>query len=275
MSCYCNGNLSNSGRCSTPSFPLSQQLNCSLNCDNCKWANLTEWSPCKGGSQYQTRDCSCTEQESSNDEDHESTNQKNIRSYKFSSLCNGYNRIFRSCGSGTTLRVLSVQSWKTATWPEANKTKSRNFSAICSKATWFEVINKTDYNDWDTLAAEYIAAHLNILSGAASEDDISTNLTSAKALLYKCPWTDEQKSESDELLQNLREFNNKDMDSDNFELGSSDENTANSKNANNAATNSLILWIVIPSVIVVVAAILVGLFFYIKKRRVDNDTVEL
>jgi hypothetical protein len=235
MSCYCNGNLSNSGRCSTPSFPLSQQLNCSLNCDNCKWANLTEWSPCKGGSQYQTRDCSCTEKESSN-EDHESTNQKNIRSYKFSSLCNGFTRIHRSCGSennstNSTRKVLSVESWKTATWPDANETKSRNFSGDCSKDTWFEVITKSDYNDWDTLAAEYIAANLNILCGAASKSKISGDLSSTKDLLANCPWSDEQKSEADQVLANLREFNQD--NNANFELGSSDEKAANGQNGAN------------------------------------------
>jgi len=283
MSCYCNGNLSDAESCPSLPFPLSQNRNCSLNCSHCEWTNLSEWSLCTGGSQNQTRECSCEDTESSLDEveGDESTNEEN-RSNKFSSLCNGFTRITRSCSSEntTTLKVLSVESWINATWPDANETKSRNFSS-CSNETWFEIISKSDPSDWDSLAAEVIATQLNILSGALSEndDDLREYLTSAEDLLTECTWSDSQTAESDELLETLREFNlEKEDHAEISEIGNSASNEKSATNSHDEETrarNSLLLSILLPTILVLaVAAILVAALI-IKKRQHKEVDVEL
>jgi len=265
MSCYCNGKLSDNQHCPSTPLPLSQNLNCTLNCD-CEWINLSEWSPCKGGSQYQTRECSC--------EDKESSEYEEYRSYQYSSLCNGFTQITRFCESeNTTQRVLSVDSWKTATWPNEDETKSRNFSS-CSNETWFQLINTSSPNSWESLAAEVIATHLNILTGAASEEEIAQHLDQAEKLLLSCNWTDSQTTEAEELLESLSEFN---IDRDSSALLETGSSSANEKSANqNQTNNSLLLWILVPTVIVVVVAtivIVVALIVIKKKKTPTNEVI--
>jgi hypothetical protein len=170
-----------------------------------------------------------------------------------------------------------VESWKNATWPDANETISRNFSS-CSNETWFEIISKSDPSDWDSLAAEVIATHLNIISGALSEnDDLRGNLTSAEDLLTECSWSDSQTAESEELLGTLREFNmEKEAFAEISEIGSSASNEKSATNTHDEETrarNSLLIWILVPSVLVFAVAILVAIFLIIKKKRQHKETV--
>jgi len=160
-----------------------------------------------------------------------------------------------------------VNSWKTAPWPEDSETKSRNVSSCCND-TWFQLISKDNFTDWESLAAEVIAAHLNILSGASSESEIHGDLTSAEDLITVCTWSDSETSEAEELLENLREFNTE-KDTEFLENGNSasNENSADSKSDENKA-NSLLLWILVPTIVVVVVAIFVAaLIIGIRKKR--------
>jgi hypothetical protein len=173
-----------------------------------------------------------------------------------------------------------VESWKNATWPDANETKSRNFSS-CSNETWFEIISKSNHSDWDSLAAEVIATQLNILSGALScenDDPLRVNLTSAEDLLTECTWSDSQTAESDELLETLREFN---MEKEDYaeisEIGSSASNeklATNNHDEETRARNSLLISILVPTILVLaVAAILVAALIIIKKKRQHKEVV--
>jgi hypothetical protein len=251
--CYCDGVLSDESECPLLDLPLNDTLNCTLNCD-CKWTNESEWSLCNGGTQYLTRECSCSEAEN----DVPTLDS----SYSYSYLCNGFTRIARTC----TTNALSVQSWKNATWPEEDDTKLRTFN--CSSLTWFELINLSNFSTpWEELAVEYIAAQLNILSGVSTEPSLNTDLESTQSLLNECEWTSDQSQQAKDLLSNLQTFNTE-YSSNNLE--SDNANNANYKTSQNGS-QTLLLAILIPALVLAIAAIIAAVILIRKKLHEKQE----
>jgi hypothetical protein len=185
---------------------------------------MSEWSTCENNTQFLTRECSCEDLQSSDQSSDKSSSyssdqsshqsldksssyssvqSSDDQSYSYSSLCNGYTRIFQSCQ--TDIKSLSVEDWKTETWPVKDDTESRTFT--CSSLTWYNLIQKSTPNDWESLAVEVIASHLNILSGVTCSDKHREELESADKLLLNCNWSETQTEQMKDLLSSLRDYN--------------------------------------------------------------------
>jgi hypothetical protein len=262
-SCYCDGVLTDDSECPFLDLPTTQTFDCSLNCDDCEWINLSEWSPCANNTRFLTRECSCDEKQESSY--HQSSGDSSA--YSYSSFCNGYTRLFQSCQ--TNLEYLSVENWKSSPWPLKADTELRTFN--CSSLTWFNLFQKSSLNPWETLALEFIAAHLNLLSGYSPSDKLLKALDSADKLLLTCTWTKAQTSESKDLLFSLRDsFDSNEV----MKIETSEEEDSNGDQSSNSNSPQLLFMILIPAVLLVIAIIVVVVYF-IKKRAEDKNTVSL
>jgi hypothetical protein len=261
--CYCDGVLSEDGECSSlEDLPLTETFECSLNCPDCEWTNLSEWSDCVNNTQYLTRECSCEDNQSSD----QSSSDESSNSYSLS--CNGYTRIFQSCE--TDLEALSVENWQSESWPLEADTQNRTFT--CSDLTWYDLVQKSSLDDdWESLAVQYIAAQLNLLSGVSPSDKIYEDLQTVDTLLQNCS-SQNQTQEIQTLLSSLTDFNQGGVkkSSNAKEAEGAAENNANS--ANGKANPQLLLLILIPAVLLVIGIIVVVVVF-IKRRVEHKETV--
>jgi hypothetical protein len=251
--------------------------------EQCEWINLSEWSPCKGGKQFKTRECSCKDEEENiyryGDYDQEL--------FTYSSRCDGFTSTVQSCQSEKK-KILTVKDWKTASWPESDDTKSRTFS--CCADNWYQIMNKPTHDNRESLYAELIAARLNLMSGVSS-DKVSHDLDLTENLLKECSWTPTQTKESEDLLLKLRDFNEeddkkerkqkvdttKDDTHDAHYLDNGKEVTASNNNeqtANSDNSHSLVILIVVPTVIsIVVSGLAVALIFFKNKQQQQQTQV--
>jgi len=200
---------------------------------------------------FLTRECSCTEEGN--------TVPTLDTSYSYSSLCNGFTRLVRSCS--TTTR--SVETWKSATWPNEEDTKYRTFN--CSTLTWFELINLSNLTHWEELAVEFIAAELNILSGHPAEP-IQLYLNNAESLLNVCKWSKEQSGEAEDLISSLHTFNTQ-YSTNKLDSALADNN---SNKPANTPSQTLLLIILLPSLVSAIAVIIAAVIL-IKKMHQKQD----
>jgi hypothetical protein len=265
-SCYCDGVMADDSECpSLDELSLTENLDCSLNCDDCEWTNLSEWSPCEDNTQFLTRECSCEE------EDVQSSDQSSDdESYSYSSFCNGYTRIFQSCE--TDIEALTVEDWKTESWPLKGDTEMRTFT--CSSLTWSDLMKKSSLDDWESLAVEVIAAHLNILSGVSTTEKLREDLESADKLLLNCTWSKEQTKETETLLTSLGAFNKGEVKKiSNAKEEDGEEMKANSNSNSNSP--QLLLLILIPAVLLVIGIIVVTVVLIRKKVQKESVNTTL
>jgi hypothetical protein len=244
----------------------------------CEWINLSGWSPCKGGKQYKTRECSCKDEEEKvyryGDYDREL--------FTYSSRCDGFTRTVQTCQSEK--KVLTVKDWKTASWPESDDTKSRTFS--CCSDNWYQIMTKTTYDNRESLYAEFIAVRLNLMSGVSS-DKVSHDLDLTENLLKECSWTPTQTKEAEDLFSKLRDFNEdkreedkqeykqkvvtkKEDTHDTYNLDNGKEVTASNNNgqtADSENSHSLVILIVVPTVISIAVSGLAAALIYIKNKQ--------
>jgi len=247
-SCYCNGLLSYSDLCPSTGLPLTEFQNCTLNnqctwanlsdwstCTQgtqyrtrqCSCQDTSSGSSSNSGSGYNSGENSgssssnsgynsgssssnsgSTSHSGSGYNSGSSSNSNNVDYGSYSKHCNGYTRIVQSCQSNTQhSQCISPESWRTATWPQSDQTKSRTFTQ-CSTLTWYQLITKSSYDEWETLAVEVIAARLNILSGATCEYQMEANIESANNLLNYCTWNDDQFQQAQSYYSVLTDFNN-------------------------------------------------------------------
>jgi hypothetical protein len=164
-----------------------------------------------------------------------------------------------------------VENWQTEPWPLKDDTQSRTFS--CSSLTWYKLIQKSSLDNWESLAVEVIAAHLNIISGVTCPDKIREDLESADNLLLNCTWSKAQTEEVKDLLSSLRDFN-KEEEMNKIHNAKEQEDSAASEKTLNSNSPQLLLLILIPAIILVVAIIVVVVMF-IKKKVEDKPSVTL
>jgi hypothetical protein len=165
-----------------------------------------------------------------------------------------------------------VEDWKSSPWPLKADTQFRTFN--CSSLTWFNLLQKSSLDPWETLAVEVIACHLNLLSGGSPSDKLLEDLASAEKLLLNCNWSEAQKSgeEVTDLLYALRDFNQHNPENiNNINTAEGDDIEGKKSNANDP---QLLFLILIPGVILVIAIIVLVVFF-IKRRAADKNSVSL
>jgi hypothetical protein len=169
---------------------------------------------------------------------------------------------------------LSVEDWKSSPWPLKTDTPFRTFK--CSSLTWFNLLQKSSLDPWETLAVEVITGHLNLLSGVSPSDKLLEDLASAEKLLLNCNWSEAQKSgeEVSDLVDSLREFNQYKPEKINNINTAEGEDDIEEKKKSNGNDPQLLFLILIPGVILVVAIILLVVFF-IKRRAADKNSVSL
>jgi len=236
--------------CPPPEFEFETQ-DCELNDTTCcKFDLETEPTLCNSTVSWYTQKCIC--EDSLNGSTCDISNCYGVPLF-FTEICD--------CSNRSSLRY-SVEDWKTATWPD--NTKNRTFQ--CSNLTWFELINKSDLDDWESLATEYIAAQLNILTGQ-NYSELIEDISSTELLLQECTWLENQTQEAQLLQTKLHNFNSDDSHNS---LSLAQEDSSNTNSASNANQSSLLFLIFIPAVILVIAAIVVALIF-IKKKRQEQE----
>jgi len=182
-------------------------------------------------------------------------------------MCNGYTRIIRSCPSEINYKIQSVEEWqKQETWPDNTNNRTLN----CSSLTWIEIVNnQTSLDDWGLLAREYIAAQLNILSGA-SDYLLNEDLDSAEELLNKCDnWTSDEIQEGQNLQSKFHSFNL--GTALNLESKNEADAHAETTSSNEQRSDPHLLFLVfLPAGILVIVAIIGAVIFIRKKRQVTE-----
>jgi len=172
--------------------------------------------------------------------------------------------------------ALTSEAWKncSCTWPL--DTASRKFD--CCVLNWFEILNKQNPNDWESLAVEYITAELNLLNGVDTYDSLFTDLNDTLDLLNICPqnWTRDETYTATELKSRLLEFNQgaswpTPITPRIKKLTSSTEESRDIISTTETAKNSF-LFVLIPTVLSVAILVLVGALIFLKGPRLGSDT---
>jgi hypothetical protein len=175
--------------------------------------------------------------------------------------------------STTPVMALSSEEWKncSCTWPL--DTSERTLP--CCTLNWFELVNKQNPNDWESLAVEFITAELNLLNGAKPDNDsLYTDLNTTMDLLEICPgnWTRDEAENAQELKSRLQEWN----------LGGSwktpitarlsvgDEVEKSIITTTTGASKTSLLLVLIPTITVAIL-VFVGALIFIKGRPIQES----
>jgi hypothetical protein len=207
----------------------------------------------------------------------------NFTSPTWSEACSGYDILFMPLpeetdqteqNTTTSVTALSSEEWKncSCTWP--SDTADRKFD--CCQLNWFELLNKQNPNDWESLAVEYITAELNLLNGVEPDDTLYDDLNKTSDLLNICPgnWTREETYTAQQLLFRLQKFNQEDSRelpiTGRFTAGGEDEKSIITTTSGTAKTTLLL--VLIPTIAVAMIVFLVGAFIFLRKRQESNET---
>jgi len=132
-------------------------------------------------------------------------------------------------------------------------------------------MKKSSLDDWESLAVEVIAAHLNILSGVSTTEKLREDLESADKLLLNCTWSKEQTKETETLLTSLGAFNKGEVKKiSNAKEEDGEEMKANSNSNSNSP--QLLLLILIPAVLLVIGIIVVTVVLI--RKKVQKESVK-
>jgi len=168
--------------------------------------------------------------------------------------------------------ALNSEQWKncSCTWPL--DTADRKFA--CCVLNWFEILNKQNPNDWESLAVEYITATLNLLNGVEPFDALFTDLNTTHELLDLCPenWTRIDTSTAQELKLRLQEFNRGGswVAPVTLRLSSSTEDSRDIISTTETAKTSFLI-VLIPTVLSVGILVLVGALIFLKVPRQESQ----
>jgi hypothetical protein len=301
--CYCDGVPVDSSLCSPMSLPIIEARECTLDC-NCTWTNLTDWTDCnrtssmdnstvddnnreRNSTQCMKRQCSCRQimddcdNMNMNNENSSLSDIYNFTSPTWSEACGGFDILERNytevnndtqeTPNPNRIMALTSESWKncSCTWPL--DTADRYFT--CCVLNWYEILNKQNPNDWESLAVEYISAELNLLNGVESFDALLTDLNTTLDLLNICPqnWTPVETSSALELKARLLEFNQGGSTPMTSRLSSSNEDSRDIITTNDTPKTSFLI-VLIPTVLSVAILVLVGALIFLKAPRQDTQS---
>jgi hypothetical protein len=205
----------------------------------------------------------------------------------WSEACGGFDIIERNftieinntLNTTTPSGILALNSevWKncSCTWPL--DTADRTFE--CCVLNWFEIINKQNPNDWESLAVQYITATLNLLNGVEPDDDsLYTDLNATHDILDVCPgnWTRDETYRAQELKARLEEFNHDGNWSTPMvnRISVSNEDKRQIISTTETPKNSHFLLFLIPTVLSVAVVVLAGtlVFYFIIKDKPGQKT---
>jgi hypothetical protein len=304
--CYCNGLPVDNSLCSPIRLPLVETRDCNLDCkENCTWNNLTDWTDCASLNitSYDSmpdsqnfddisqllclrRECSCRKLNNCDmDSDMDSETPSNFTSPTWSEACGGYDILFMPLPEETDqteqtdqieqtpVRILSSEEWKncSCTWP--SDTADRKFD--CCPLNWFELLNKQNPNDWESLAVEYITAKLNLLNGVEPDDTLYNDLNKTSDLLNICPgdWTSDETYTAQQLKVKLQRFNQRDSTelpiTQRFTAGDEDEKSIITTTA--GAGKTTLLLVLMPTIAVAIV-VFVGAFIFFRQRQESIKT---
>jgi len=143
---------------------------------------------------------------------------------------------------------------------------------MCSSLNWFEIINKNEsLTDWESLAVEFVAVELNIMSGVCP-NQISDYLERARDLLAYCTWSTDQSDEANNIQTYLSNYNNNERI--NSLVSGNEQDASTNNNSMNSSSLALLLSILIPGIILTIVAI-TATVIYIKKRQQQQNQVPL
>jgi len=180
--------------------------------------------------------------------------------------------------TNTSVMALSSEEWKncSCTWPL--NTAERTFA--CCNFNWFQLLNKQNPNDWESLAVEYITAELNLLNGAEpNNDSLYTVLNTTMDLLEICPgnWTQEQTYNAQQLKSTLQQWNEGGSWGTpmtvRMSAGNEDEKGIIIKTS--GASKTSLLLVLIPTITVAILVFVGALIFINIKGRPTQDSNEI
>jgi len=163
--------------------------------------------------------------------------------------------------------------WKncSCTWPL--DTASRKFP--CCVLNWFEIVNKQNPNDWESLAVEYITAELNLLNGVDPYESLSADLNATLDLLAICPqnWTTVVTESATALKSRLLEFNQGGTWSTSLTPRITSSNEASRVGITTTQTSkTFLLFVIIPTVLSVAIIVLVGAIIFLNRPKHVSDS---
>jgi hypothetical protein len=168
--------------------------------------------------------------------------------------------------------ALTAESWKncSCTWPL--DTADRYFA--CCVLNWYEILNKQNPNDWESLAVQYISVELNLLNGVEPFDALLTDLNTTLDLLNNCPqnWTADNTNSALLLKARLLEFNQGGSWSEPItaRLSSSNEDSRDIITTTETPKTSFLI-VLIPTVLSVAILVLVGALIFLKAPRQESQ----
>jgi len=171
------------------------------------------------------------------------------------------------------IMALTSEEWKncSCTWP--SDTAARKFA--CCVLNWFEIVNKQNPNDWESLAVEYITAELNLLNGVEPVDSLFTDLNTTSDLLDICPqnWTRDETESAIELKSRLLEFNRGGITlTPRLKKLTSSTEESREIISTTQTVNTSFLFVLIPTVASVAIIVLVGALIFLKGPRQGSDS---
>jgi hypothetical protein len=171
----------------------------------------------------------------------------------------------------TPVMALSSEEWKncSCTWP----LDTADRTLPCCNLNWFELLNKQNPNNWESLAVEFITAELNLLNGVKPDNDsLYADLNTTSDLLEICPgnWTREDTYNAQQLKLRLQQWNQGGSWETHVtaRMSAGDEN---SKSIIKTGASKISLLLVLLPTITVAILVFVGAFIFIKGRQTQES----